>query len=114
MHRIVHFTSWRTCAAAAASALSMLSPPALAQAQPQPAAMAAKARPDPTDARAPVPPLQHASPLAGYRRLADQPVADWPEANQNVRRIGGWRTYLRDGAASAPSPAASAAPAHRH
>lgn len=83
----------------------------------------------PADATATVPPLVHHSALAGYKRLAEPPAADWKAANQTVERIGGWRAYAREAnaqapAASAPARPASApetmriprapAPAHRH
>src|SRR5687768_16643793 len=38
-----------------------------------------------------------------YLGLTDDKV-DWKEANENVRRIGGWRTYLRE-SQSSDSPA---------
>lgn len=78
------------------------------------------------DAAAGVPPVIYRSPLAGYRRIADVPLADWRGANDEVGRIGGWREYLREvdearkaesaGGSTAPAskPAAAPAPAHRH
>lgn len=74
----------------------------LAQAQP-----AAPAKPDPLDPNASVPRIQHRSSLATYRRHSDEPVLSWREANENVTRIGGWRTYLRE--AREPESAGSAA-----
>ena len=70
---------------------------------------------DPLDAQAKVPRLAHQSSLAQYRRMSDETVGSWREANDNVGRIGGWRTYLRearqpDAAASAPN-ASKPAPA---
>jgi hypothetical protein len=62
-------------------------------------------RPDPADHKAQVPPQQHRSALQSYRRLGDNPPRDWREANENVTRIGGWRTYLRE--AQAPAERAS-------
>lgn len=62
-------------------------------------------RPDPTRANAAVPPLQHRSALQTYRRHGDQPLGDWRAANDEVTRIGGWRTYLREAhAPEAPAP----------
>jgi hypothetical protein len=72
-------------------------------------ALAAPPRPDPADAAASAPRLQHRSALADYKRHADAPPADWKAANQLVERIGGWRTYAREAAQSAAS-----APAQRH
>lgn len=64
-------------------------------------------RPDPADPSAQVPLQQHRSALHSYRRLGDNPPRDWREANENVTRIGGWRTYLRE--AQAPEQRASEA-----
>lgn len=68
---------------------------------------------DPLDPAAAVPAASYRSPFSGHRRHAEQPVAPWREANDTVRRIGGWRTYAREGAASAAAPAIvpAAAPA---
>ena len=74
---------------------------------------------DPLDALASVPRVTHVSSLAQHRRMTDEKVGSWREANDNVGRIGGWRTYLReaqqpDAAASAPgasSPAPTTKPA---
>ena len=62
------------------------------QAQSGPRATTAK----PLDARAPVPPLIHESSLSQYRKLTDEPVISWREANETVNRIGGWRAYSRE------------------
>jgi hypothetical protein len=72
-------------------------------------AQPAPARPDPADARAAVAPLAHRSALADYRKAAAPPTA-WRDANDTVERIGGWRAYAREAAASAPSPSAPAVP----
>lgn len=58
------------------------------------------ARPDPTDAQAKVPLPIHRSALADYRRQADDPALPWKAANEHVARIGGWRAYAREAAAS--------------
>lgn len=68
---------------------------------------------DPLDAQAKVPRAAHASSLAQYRRMTDEKVGSWREANDNVGRIGGWRTYLReaqqpDAPASAPGTGTTA------
>ena len=47
---------------------------------------------------------------SGYRPFADEKVISWREANDEVRRIGGWRAYLREsqeGQSSAKPSAAS-------
>lgn len=55
--------------------------------------------------RAPVaqPPATEAAPSgvyrsawSGYRPFADEKVISWKDANDEVRRIGGWRAYLRE------------------
>lgn len=73
-------------------------------------------RADPLDPQARVPAITHSSPLAGYRRLGDDKRVTWPEANETVNRIGGWRAYARearqpDPAAPAPAPRGTSAPA---
>ncbi len=100
---------------AAAMVLLLLSPAVAAAAEPPPSR-------NPADASASVPPARHVSALAGYRRHADESVASWRAANDQVKRIGGWRSYAREAAAaSASAPAAAPkpaplphAPAHRH
>lgn len=71
------------------------------------AALSANAQPaaklnsnDPANPQAQVPLLTHRSALAGYRRQADDPAVPWKEANERVARIGGWRAYAREAAAS--------------
>jgi hypothetical protein len=85
---------------------------ALVAAAPWPAAAqqapAAPPRADPLDARAAVPPLVWRSSLAQHRRWQEQPVGDWPQANQTVNRIGGWRSYAREAHAPTPAPAPAA------
>ncbi len=54
----------------------------------------------------------------GYRRYADEPVTPWKAANDQVGRIGGWRTYAKEASGEAgadphqghgsPAPAAGA------
>ncbi len=80
------------------------------------AAGSAPAAPDPLDPRAPVPPATPRSAFVASRPLADQPApGNWPEANERVARVGGWRTYAREAAAPVASPAsAPASAAHRH
>jgi hypothetical protein len=64
-------------------------------------------RPDPLDAAAPVPPVLHRSTLGAYRPAHEVAVGSWKDANDAVARIGGWRTYLREAQAPAPSAGAS-------
>lgn len=74
-----------------------------------PVAAQPPAGPDPTDARSPVPLLQHQSAFSTYRRSTDTPVGAWRALNDATARAGGWRAYAREagaeGAASAPAPA---------
>jgi hypothetical protein len=85
--------------------LAALLLPLAASAQSQP-------RPDPLDAKAATAPLVYRSPLAGYKKLADEaPPVAWRNANEAVERIGGWRAYAREAAAAASAPAAVATPA---
>jgi hypothetical protein len=66
-------------------------------------------RADPLDAQAATAPPVYRSAFTGYKKLAAQsPPLAWREANDEALRIGGWRAYAREAAASAP------APAHRH
>ena len=64
-------------------------------------------RPDPTDARATVPPVVHRPAIAKAAPPAEVPVGSWSQANDTVWRIGGWRAYAREAAAPSPAPAAS-------
>ena len=54
-------------------------------------------QPDPLDAAAAVPAQTYQSPLSDYRTHTDEPLQDWREANDQVGRIGGWRTYSMEG-----------------
>lgn len=81
-----------------------------------PALAAPPAPPDPLDPAAAVPRLEYRSALRGYRALADTPPGDWRALNEQVHRVGGWRTYLRqaqapEAAASAPAAASAETPA---
>lgn len=70
--------------------------------------MAAVAAPgDPLDARAVVPAPVHRSAFDAYRRHDDVQPQPWRQANDTVEHIGGWRSYLREGAGSRPAAAAS-------
>lgn len=91
-------------------------------------AQPSSAPPNPLDPQAAVPPVTHRSALAGYRPAHEVTVGSWKDANGTVNRIGGWRAYAREAAASdagatatPPVPAAGASrphppaqPPHRH
>ena len=63
-------------------------------------APAAAGRADPLDAPAAVPPP--ALPTTLTRRRHAEPVPEnWRAANERVERIGGWKAYAREAAASA-------------
>lgn len=109
---------WARCAAAG---LLVLALPAAAASGTTPRAD----RPDPLDSQAPVPALDHRSPLEGYRRLGEDIRVPWRAANETVNRIGGWRAYAREAEppqaaplpaapAAAPVPPAPARPSHPH
>ena len=51
---------------------------------------------DPLSPAASVPAVTYQSPFAGYRPMVDQKIGNWRDANDNVNRIGGWRTYLKE------------------
>ncbi len=71
-----------------AMACSVLAATAFAQQSPAPAA-----RPPAHDA---APASVYRSAWSGYRPFAGEKVISWKDANDEVRRIGGWRTYLRE------------------
>jgi hypothetical protein len=72
--------------------------------QAAPERAAPTAHPDPKDVEAPVPAAQYRSAMSGYRPWRDQAVGDWRALNDNVGRIGGWRTYLRQAHEPEPTP----------
>lgn len=47
----------------------------------------------------------YVSPLRDYRAFADEPIASWREANETVRRIGGWQAYSRESYEALRKPA---------
>lgn len=59
-------------------------------------AQATAHKPDPSDAKASVPPLIFESSFARHRAFAEQEVAPWKETNDTAGRIGGWRVYARE------------------
>lgn len=93
------------------------------------AAVSAGPRANPLDASAPVPSAVYRSALAEHRAYRVGELGSWSDSNETVNRIGGWRTYAREGQAAtapaapatnattaAPAPQAGPAPAagHRH
>lgn len=78
---------------------------AQAFAQPTPAV----GRPDPLDPKAAVPALRYESATAQYRRLSDERIVSWRDANDAVARIGGWRVYARETQQAEPPTSASPA-----
>ena len=96
-----------TCATLCTALLPLVAPVAArAQVQAPQARQASDPRPDPLNAQASIAPLVHQSAFTQYRRLTDEPVGSWRDANDTVTRIGGWRVYAREAARPA-SPAAS-------
>jgi hypothetical protein len=75
----------------------------------QPSIATAPAPANPLDARAEVPTARLPSPLENYRRHTGVEIqpGTWRAANDNVNRIGGWRTYAREAQATAPGAAAA-------
>lgn len=65
-------------------------------------------RPDPLDPYAPVPAMKLPSGLSGYRAWGETPALSWRQANDDVTRIGGWRTYLRQAQEPDPPPPTTA------
>lgn len=72
---------------------------------------ATQAKPDPFDAQASVPAAVYESAFTQYRAQPQQRLSSWKEANDEVSRIGGWRSYAREAAEAAPASASASAPA---
>jgi hypothetical protein len=73
---------------------------------------ASPARADPTDPEAAVPEAVHRAPFDGYRSHRSERVGSWRAVNDEVGRIGGWRSYAREAAAAPDAvPAPGATPA---
>jgi len=66
---------------------------------------------DPADPKAVVPPTDYRSAFDAYRKHREQKVESWKDANDNVGRIGGWRTYAREAHQPDPPAARPAVPA---
>lgn len=61
---------------------------------------------DPTQAQADTPALAYRSALQTYRPWREQAPGNWRALNDEVTRIGGWRSYLREVNEPAATPAA--------
>ena len=66
---------------------------------------------DPGNAKAPVPPVRYQSPFRDYRLFGEDKLIPWKAANDEVRTIGGWRTYAREAREVTPAAPAAVAPA---
>ncbi|MCZ8075714.1 MAG: hypothetical protein O9341_16470 [Paucibacter sp.] len=64
----------------------------------------------PLNPQAAVPPVVYRPVLPPARALDEPSAGDWPALNEQVRRVGGWRAYARQGLPPAAS-AGTAAPA---
>lgn len=99
----------------AAAALGAIALSASLAAQPSrqtPAPQPSRAA-DPTQAQADVPALAYRSALNTFRPWGEQAPGDWRALNDEVTRIGGWRSYLREvnQAPAAPAPSKASTPA---
>ncbi len=70
-----------------------------------PSTTRAPGRPDPMDPTAPSAAWVPPRPFADYRPFQATAAGSWRDANEAVRRAGGWRAYARE-AADAGAPAA--------
>jgi hypothetical protein len=43
-----------------------------------------------------VPELEYQSVLDGYQAYSEPEIQNWPQVNQLVKEIGGWRVYARE------------------
>lgn len=78
--------------ACSAALFAMAAPSAWAQPAPRPAASASAAlAPSPA-----TPAVGYRSAFDGYSTFRDEPVRPWRDVNDQVGRIGGWRTYARE------------------
>lgn len=95
---------WAAAGLMAVATLALAATPSVTSAERSPPARGADA--DPANPAAPVPALRHDSVLASRRGVAAAPAAlPWRDANEQVNRIGGWRSYLRESAPAAPAAA---------
>ena len=91
------------------AALAVAAMPALAQPAPR-SPVAGSAASAPLPGGLPASASGFRSAFEGYPAFRDEPVRTWREVNDQVGRIGGWRTYAREsqGGASAPAGAGHA------
>jgi hypothetical protein len=54
------------------------------------------AAPVPAAASEPAFTVQYQSPLKGYQGYKDTRPVPWPQANQTVQEIGGWKAYAKE------------------
>lgn len=57
-------------------------------------------------------PLQYRSLISTYEPYNDQAVRPWREANDRVKRIGGWRSYAKDVSDKTPASGDSGTDGH--
>lgn len=86
------------CLAMACTALAV---PAFAQQTPAPTTR--------LPAQDAAPSSVYRSAWSSYRPFTDEKVISWKDANDEVRRIGGWRAYLRESQNGQPSGSEGAA-----
>ncbi len=84
--------------------LASLAAPALVTAQ------APGPRPEPSKPDSLVPPTAYTSTFGKYRRMSDEAVVRWKDANDTVEKIGGWQVYLKEGRQSEPAAGAQPNP----
>lgn len=53
----------------------------------------ARPTPDSPAGQVDAPAVPYESAFKGYRKLEDQPVASWRDANDLVHRLGGWKAF---------------------
>ena len=64
---------------------------------------------DALDPKAEVPPLKYESPFNAYRPEREPKLQDWPQLNDKVRRLGGWKAFAK-GDVAEDAPAQAVAP----
>jgi hypothetical protein len=103
---------WRGCALLSASLGCVLVNSAWAQAD-VPAVPATQ----PSAAAKPSVDLRYRSTFERYQRYVASPVQSWPQANDTVQRVGGWRAYAKELAptpSAVPSATSTPPPPHVH
>ena len=65
---------------------------------------------DPTNGDAKVPPVKYQSSFRNYHPLGEDKFIPWKAANDEVNRIGGWRTYAREAREVTPVTSAPVVP----